>query len=62
MGFEKMKDKAAEDLKQFRKLEGSSDQTERQDPARRQPARSTGPQQHGKSIRLHKRARLCDPG
>ena len=30
MGFEKMKDKAAEDLKQFRKLEGSSDQTERQ--------------------------------
>ena len=28
MGFEKMKDKAAEDLKQFRKLEGSSDQTE----------------------------------
>ena len=33
MGFEKMKDKAAEDLKQFRKLEGSSDQTERQKAA-----------------------------
>lgn len=24
MGFEKMKDKAAEDLKQFRKLEGAA--------------------------------------
>ena len=33
MGFEKMKDKAAEDLKQFRKLEGSSDQIERQKAA-----------------------------
>lgn len=33
MGFEKMKDKAAEDLKQFRKLEGSSDQAERQKAA-----------------------------
>ena len=30
MGFEKMKDTAAEDLKQFRKLEGSSDQKERE--------------------------------
>ena len=33
MGFEKMKDTAAEDLKQFRKLEGSSDQKERQKAA-----------------------------
>lgn len=30
MGFEKMKDTAEEDLKQLRKLEGSSDQKERQ--------------------------------
>ena len=33
MGFEKMKDTAAEDLKQFRKLEGSGDQKERQKAA-----------------------------
>ena len=33
MGFEKMKDTAAEDLKQLRKLERSSDQKERQKAA-----------------------------
>ena len=33
MGFEKMRDTAAGDLKQFRKLEGSSDQKERQKAA-----------------------------
>lgn len=33
MDFERMKDTAAEDLKQFRKLEASSDQKERQKAA-----------------------------
>ena len=33
MGFEKMKDTAAEDLKQLRRLQGSSDQKEQQKAA-----------------------------